>query len=229
VLPAWPTGVTHWRGGCVLGRALLWGLCEASAQISWLTACSLLDASAPACHLPTESFAVDIGGPFRALLPVLAFEGATKRNRPHLQVGGWVARCWVVGWWLGAGWLDAAAACCHSVAVAVALLLLLLLGVPVWPQTANHLWPVPQLGDLVYCRVESAHRDLEPVLSCMDAAGKVRRSGNACGCPSSCCGCCGYRLWLRRPPLLLLPPLPLPLPPPLLLAQAVCTDGLRPQ
>lgn len=32
-----------------------------------------------------------------------------------------------------------------------------------------------QVGDLVYARVESAHRDLEPVLSCMDAAGKVSR------------------------------------------------------
>ncbi|EFN53535.1 hypothetical protein CHLNCDRAFT_59733 [Chlorella variabilis] len=62
----------------------------------------------------SENYGVDIGGPFRALLPVLAFEGATKRNRPHLQV-----------------------------------------------------------GDLVYGRVESAHRDLEPVLSCMDGAGKA--------------------------------------------------------
>ncbi|KAI7838848.1 hypothetical protein COHA_007462 [Chlorella ohadii] len=62
----------------------------------------------------SENYGVDIGAPFRALLPVLAFEGATKRNRPQLQV-----------------------------------------------------------GDLVYARVESAHRDLEPVLSCMDAAGKA--------------------------------------------------------
>ena len=30
-----------------------------------------------------------------------------------------------------------------------------------------------KVGDLVYARVESAHRDLEPVLSCTDAAGKV--------------------------------------------------------
>ena len=34
-----------------------------------------------------ENFAVDIGGPFTASLPVLAFEGATRRNRPNLQVG----------------------------------------------------------------------------------------------------------------------------------------------
>ncbi|DBB18525.1 hypothetical protein WJX82_004744 [Trebouxia sp. C0006] len=34
-----------------------------------------------------ESFDVDIGGPFTATLPVLAFEGATRRNRPNVQVG----------------------------------------------------------------------------------------------------------------------------------------------
>lgn len=33
-----------------------------------------------------ENFAVDIGGPFIATLPVMAFEGATRRNRPNLQV-----------------------------------------------------------------------------------------------------------------------------------------------
>lgn len=89
-----------------------------------------------------ENYGVDVGGPFRALLPVLAFEGATKRNRPSLQP-----------------------------------------------------------GDLVYCRVETAHRDLEAQLSCMDAAGKVRA-----GAVSWCCGrgwcCCSWgwgcvlRLWL---------------------------------
>lgn len=33
-----------------------------------------------------ENYVVDIGGPFNAALPVLAFEGATRRNRPNLQV-----------------------------------------------------------------------------------------------------------------------------------------------
>lgn len=32
-----------------------------------------------------DNFDVDIGSPFRALLPALAFEGATRRNRPNLQ------------------------------------------------------------------------------------------------------------------------------------------------
>ncbi|KAI8825851.1 uncharacterized protein EV422DRAFT_514436 [Fimicolochytrium jonesii] len=34
-----------------------------------------------------ESFSVDIGSAHRAILPILAFEGATKRNRPNLEVG----------------------------------------------------------------------------------------------------------------------------------------------
>ena len=34
-----------------------------------------------------ESYKVDIGTHLPALLPVLAFEGATKRNRPQLQIG----------------------------------------------------------------------------------------------------------------------------------------------
>lgn len=35
----------------------------------------------------SENFDIDIGGPSLALLPVLAFEGASRRNRPNLQVG----------------------------------------------------------------------------------------------------------------------------------------------
>ena len=33
-----------------------------------------------------ENYVVNIGAPSSALLPVLAFEGATRRNRPNLQV-----------------------------------------------------------------------------------------------------------------------------------------------
>lgn len=35
----------------------------------------------------SENFNVDIGGPFPAVLNVLAFEGATRRNRPKLAEG----------------------------------------------------------------------------------------------------------------------------------------------
>jgi exosome complex component RRP40 len=34
-----------------------------------------------------DSNSIDIGGPFPAVLPALAFEGATRRNRPNLNVG----------------------------------------------------------------------------------------------------------------------------------------------
>lgn len=34
-----------------------------------------------------DSFNVDLGGPFPAVLPALAFEGATRRNRPNLVAG----------------------------------------------------------------------------------------------------------------------------------------------
>lgn len=34
-----------------------------------------------------ESFTVDINGPCHATLPLLAFEGATRRNRPNLKAG----------------------------------------------------------------------------------------------------------------------------------------------
>ncbi len=35
----------------------------------------------------SENFVVDVRGPFTATLPVLAFEGATRRNRPNIKVG----------------------------------------------------------------------------------------------------------------------------------------------
>ena len=37
-----------------------------------------------------ESYSVDIGGPHRAALSGIAFEGASRRNRPHLEVGSLV-------------------------------------------------------------------------------------------------------------------------------------------
>jgi exosome complex component RRP40 len=61
----------------------------------------------------SEYYELDIAAPFAALLPVLAFEGATRRNRPNLKE-----------------------------------------------------------GDLVYCRVDMADRDLQPTVTCMDAAGR---------------------------------------------------------
>lgn len=79
----------------------------------------------------SEYFEVDIGAPFTALLPILAFEGATKRNRPTLRE-----------------------------------------------------------GDLVYCRVDTTDRDIQPTLSCMDTAGRSAGfgplvGGHQCKCSSA--------------------------------------------
>lgn len=61
-----------------------------------------------------QNFILDIGGPFPGQLPMLSFEGATRRNRPNLNA-----------------------------------------------------------GDLVYARVVTANRDLDPVLTCVDGQGKA--------------------------------------------------------
>ena len=66
-----------------------------------------------------EEFVVDIGAPYPASLPALAFEGATRRNKPNLKV-----------------------------------------------------------ADVVHARVEYANRDLDPVLTCVDAStGKAKGLG----------------------------------------------------
>lgn len=60
-----------------------------------------------------ESFEVDIGAAAKAALPMLNFEGASRRNRPNIKV-----------------------------------------------------------GQLVYARVETVHREVDPELSCVDTYGK---------------------------------------------------------
>lgn len=40
-----------------------------------------------AVFLLVQMFIVDVGGPTFASLPILAFEGATRRNTPNLQAG----------------------------------------------------------------------------------------------------------------------------------------------
>jgi len=81
-----------------------------------------------------EEYRLDIGASALALLPVLAFDGATKRNRPHLQAR--VSRR-----------TDPSRAC----------------GVPC---CASGVPSSAQVGALVYARVVSASRDMDPELSC---------------------------------------------------------------
>lgn len=89
----------------------------------------------------SENYDVDIGAPFLALLPVLAFEGATRRNRPMLKE-----------------------------------------------------------GDLVYCRVDQAHRDLQPTVTCMDAAGNAAGFGPLKGGFVFPCGSVQARMLVARNP-----------------------------
>lgn len=84
---------------------------------------------------------VDIGAPFPAILPALAFEGATRRNRPDLRP-----------------------------------------------------------GDLVYCRVDMADRDLQPTVTCVDAAGRGAGFGPLKGGYVVEVGSAYARLLLAQPP-----------------------------
>lgn len=89
----------------------------------------------------SEFYDIDIGAPFTALLPVLAFEGATRRNRPNLKE-----------------------------------------------------------GDLVYCRIDMADRDLQPTVTCMDAAGRAAGFGPLLGGFAFECSTVFARSLLTQPP-----------------------------
>lgn len=88
-----------------------------------------------------EVYEVDIGGPFRASLSGVAFEGAQRRNRPNLKVGA-----------------------------------------------------------LVYGRVISADRDMEPEIECMDAHGKSSGFGPLTGGYMFSCTTGLARVLLSNPP-----------------------------
>lgn len=68
----------------------------------------------PTHPVPMQSWSLDVNGPFPAQLPMLAFEGVTRRNRPNLKT-----------------------------------------------------------GDVVYARVVTANKDMDPELSCVDAIGRA--------------------------------------------------------
>jgi exosome complex component RRP40 len=89
----------------------------------------------------SEYYEIDIAAPFSALLPVLAFEGATRRNRPNLKE-----------------------------------------------------------GDLVYCRVDMADRDLQPTVTCMDGAGRGAGFGLLSGGYVLECSTAYSRILVAKPP-----------------------------
>lgn len=95
----------------------------------------------PWCMVLLQNLIVDIAGPSNALLPQLSFEGATRRNRPNLQI-----------------------------------------------------------GDLVYARVVQATKDMDPVLSCVDASGKASGFGQLKGGTYTTCMSSYARILLGQPP-----------------------------
>jgi exosome complex component RRP40 len=113
-----------------------------TTKTSDVSDCLLLSTPAAlAIRPPLQNFVVDIGAPFPAQLPMLSFEGATRRNRPNLVT-----------------------------------------------------------GDLVYARVITANRDMDPVLSCIDAQGKSSGFGALKGGFVLECGLNHARALLARPP-----------------------------
>ncbi len=108
---------------------------------------------------------VDIGGPFKATLPALSFENATRRNRrarSRAQPAHAPFRC------------SSPSACARR--------------------------PNLVAGSLVYARVESAPRDVEPTLSCVDAAGKSAGMGPLLGGLPFSVSTGAARALLARPP-----------------------------
>eukprot|EP00854_Cymbomonas_tetramitiformis_P015856 gene15856-18805_t len=75
------------------------------------------------CDTINQSFEVDIGAAAKATLPMLNFEGASRRNRPNIKAS--------------------------------------------IPCSLGH-----TVGQLVYARVETVHREVDPELSCVDNYGK---------------------------------------------------------
>lgn len=91
--------------------------------------------------LGLQNFVVDIGAPFPAQLPLLSFEGATRRNRPNLNT-----------------------------------------------------------GDLIYARVITANRDMDPMLSCVDSQGRSSGFGALKEGLVVDCSIAHARALLARPP-----------------------------
>lgn len=127
-----------------------------------------------------DNLEVDINAPSRAILPMLAFEGATRRNRPNAKARHLtLARTFYETRGSrpipytqlplsSAQHTARASVLCHDCRVALTSLEPLLVRIS------------PQVGSLVYARVVAADRDLEPELSCTDAQGKVCGSNRRC-------------------------------------------------
>ena len=104
-----------------------------------------------------EGYRVDIGGAHMASLDALAFENATKRNRPNLKVGPSVA----------------ISSCASPESPPSSRSNTWVTGAGTRLSSLSHLTclaPLPvQVGTVVYARVSLANRDMEPELECFAA------------------------------------------------------------
>lgn len=97
-----------------------------------------------------DIFKVDVGGSEQASLSYLAFEGATKRNRPNVQVSQ--------------GRIPSFA----------------LLSARTRTRTSGETLPLCylfQVGDLVFAHFIVANKDMEPELACIDGSGRANGMG----------------------------------------------------
>eukprot|EP00897_Mesotaenium_endlicherianum_P000773 jgi/Mesen1/10697/ME000090S10158 len=99
-----------------------------------------------------ENFDVDIGGPCKAVLPALAFENATRRNRPNLQ-----ARATWRSNGRGGGARDGSEMVFDRCPASGAEI------------TRRRGVGRAQVGSVAYARVVKVHVDMDPQLTCVDA------------------------------------------------------------
>ncbi|KAK3035310.1 hypothetical protein RJ639_034018 [Escallonia herrerae] len=96
-----------------------------------------------------DNFLVDIKGPVLAFLPVLSFEGGTRRNIPKFEVGVFCGILVFEGLELSA----------------------------LFRQTLGMFYFYRIVGTLLYVRVVKANTGINPELSCTDASGKAAEFG----------------------------------------------------
>ena len=135
-----------------------------------------------------ESYSVDIGGPHRAALSGIAFEGASRRNRPHLEVGSLVrAPANIHGCFSLYRSVTLSPCLCASLAVPLSLHLSRCASLAVPPTVSVSvsvtvsvsLSPCVSLSpahssDQVHAHVTRADRHVEPEISCVSTGSNTK-------------------------------------------------------
>ncbi|KAF9611669.1 hypothetical protein IFM89_034852 [Coptis chinensis] len=132
-----------------------------------------------------DNFLVDIKGPTLAFLPVLAFEGGSRRNKPKFEVKlNRVFAFLKMG--VSSSFTNKQGLECHRTENMVKsagissekVLLLLFSECRFFPfSELNIIYFPSQVGKLLYVRVVKANADMNPELSCTDVNGKAAEFG----------------------------------------------------